>query len=61
MTKPAIIAVAITGSVPRQSDHPAVPVPPANKSSRHTRPLRRGPPWSKGTFAMIRVPGIPQN
>jgi 3-oxoadipate:acetyl-CoA acetyltransferase len=31
MTKPAIIAVAITGSVPRKSDNPAVPVAPAEQ------------------------------
>lgn len=28
---PAIISVAITGSVPRKSDHPALPVSPAEQ------------------------------
>ncbi len=31
MTRPAIIAVAITGSVPRKQDNPAVPVTPAEQ------------------------------
>lgn len=31
MTRPAIIAVAITGSVPRKADNPAVPVTPAEQ------------------------------
>ena len=31
MTRPAIIAVAITGSVPKKADNPAVPVTPAEQ------------------------------
>lgn len=31
MTQPAIIAVAITGSVPRKKDNPAVPITPAEQ------------------------------
>jgi uncharacterized protein (DUF849 family) len=31
MTRPAIIAVAITGSVPRKADNPAVPVTPSEQ------------------------------
>jgi 3-keto-5-aminohexanoate cleavage enzyme len=31
MTTPAIIAVAITGSVPRKADTPAIPVTPAEQ------------------------------
>ena len=31
MTRPAIIAVAITGSVPRKADNPALPVTPAEQ------------------------------
>ncbi|MFQ5545267.1 MAG: 3-keto-5-aminohexanoate cleavage protein, partial [Acidiferrobacterales bacterium] len=31
MTRPAIIAVAITGSVPRKKDNPAVPVTPSEQ------------------------------
>lgn len=31
MSRPAIISVAITGSVPRKADHPALPVTPAEQ------------------------------
>ena len=51
--KPVIIAVAITGSVPRKKDNPAVPVTP-HRANRilHIRHSRRGLPSSTSMSAI---------
>ena len=40
--KPVVIAVAITGSVPRKKDNPALPVTPAEQIDFDARGLRGG-------------------
>ena len=42
MTKPCIICVAITGSLPKKADNPAVPITVAEQSKAPRRPWRRG-------------------
>ena len=41
--KPCIICVAITGSLPKKSDNPAVPITVAEQVDRRTRPSRPAP------------------
>jgi hypothetical protein len=49
--KPVIIAVAITGSVPRKKDNPAVPVTPPSKSNLHIRHSKQELPLFTSTCA----------
>ena len=49
---PVIIAVAITGSVPRKKDSPAVPVTPAEQIESAHEAFEGGPPSSTSMSAI---------
>lgn len=50
---PCIISVAITGSLPKKADNPAVPITVAEQIESTHEALRTAPPWCTCTSATM--------